>query len=106
MLLAMPPPVLGVASAPLPGALQAGLQVFRVRGKFLPTIVGATALLAFGLTTNRLTRLKPRLEAAFPIAASPFHTGGCRTRTGRPSGPEGFRSCCRFNTASPPMAHF
>jgi hypothetical protein len=72
MLLAIMPPVLGVAGAPLLGTIQAGLPVFRVR-KFLPMIIGATTSLTVRLTAGRLTRLELRWpEAALAIAATPF----------------------------------
>ena len=100
-------PILGIPGAPLLSAVRAGLPVFRVRGKFLPSIIGAAAPLAIRLTASRLTRLKLRWqEASLTVTASPFHhTGGCRTEAGRFSCAEEFRSCCRVDTASPPMAH-
>ena len=81
VLLAIQPPVLGIAGPPFLRAVQAYLAVFGVRGDLLAVVIGAPAALAAGGAAHRLPRLIFRwLEGSFTVAASPFeHTGGCRT---------------------------
>ena len=81
VLLAIPPPVLGIAGPPFLRAVQAYLAVFGVPGDLLAVVIGAAAPLAAGVAAYRLPRLIFRwLEGSFTVAASPFdHTAGCRT---------------------------
>ena len=81
VLLAIPPPVLGIAGPPFLRAVQAHLAVFGVPGDLLAVVIGAAAPLAAGVAAYRLPRLIFRwLEGSFTVAASPFdHTAGCRT---------------------------
>jgi hypothetical protein len=76
MLLAIMTPVLAIPGAPLLGAIQASLLVFRVR-KFLPVIIGAPPPLTLRLAAGRLSGPELRWqEAALAIAATPFiHRG-------------------------------
>ena len=80
VLLAIPPPVIGVAGTPLLRTVPADLAVVQVGRDFLPVIIGAAAALAFGLAAYQLPRLIFRwLEGSFTVAAMPFdHTDGCR----------------------------
>src|ERR1700680_958258 len=81
VLLAIPPPVLGIAGPPFLRAVPAYLAVFGVPGDLLAGVIGAASPLAAGVAAYRLPRLIFRwLQESFTVAASPFdHTGGCRT---------------------------
>jgi hypothetical protein len=81
VLLAVPPPVIGVVGPPFLRAVQAHLAVFRVCRKFLAVIIGATLPLARRFAAYQLPWLIFRwLEGSFTVAALPFdHTAGCRT---------------------------
>ncbi len=57
VLLAIPPPVIRMAQAPLLRTVTAHLAVFRVRGDLLAVILGATAALAVGAAAHQLPRL-------------------------------------------------
>jgi len=82
VLLAIPPPVIRVARAPLLRAVPAYLAVFGIQSDLLAVIIAAATPLASGFVANRLPRLILRwLEGSLTVGASPFdHTGGCRTR--------------------------
>jgi hypothetical protein len=72
-----PAPVLGVPAPPFARAVLANLPVFRVRGYFAVSAIGAPASLALHFTAYRLTRLKLGwLKEPLTIATLPFeHTG-------------------------------
>jgi len=81
VLLAVPPPVIGVVGPPFLRAVQAYLAVFRVSRDFPAVIIGATMPLARRFAAYQLPWLIFRwLEGSFTVAALPFdHTAGCRT---------------------------
>src|ERR1700749_4504156 len=80
VLLAILPPVIRMARAPLLRTIAAHLAVYRVGSHLLPVIVGAPAALTLGFAAHRLRRPIFRwLKDPLTVAASPFdHTGGCR----------------------------
>lgn len=81
MLLAILPPVVAVAGAPLLRTVQTDLAVFGIAGDLAAVIVNAPMALASRVAANQLPRLILRwLEVSLTVAASPFdHTGGYRT---------------------------
>ena len=74
--LAIPPPVIRMAGAPLLRAVAADLTIFRIRGDLLAVILGTTAALAVRAAADQLPRLVfRRQEDLRTEAASPFdHT--------------------------------
>ncbi|HEY6304079.1 MAG TPA: hypothetical protein VIX14_13550 [Terriglobales bacterium] len=81
VLLAIPPPVIGIAGAPFLSAIQASLAIFGVRRDLLAVVIGAAPPLALWIPAYRLLRLKLGwLEnpPAIPTLAY-AHIGGCRT---------------------------
>jgi len=90
VLLAIPPPVLGIAGAPFLRTVQAYLAVFGVPGDLSAVMIGAAAPLAAGVAAYRLPRSIFRwLEGSLTVGASPLeHTGGCRTGARSFSGKE------------------
>ena len=85
VLLAIPPPVIGIPGAPFLSAIQTSLAVFRVRGDFLAVVIGAAPPLADRIAAYRLPRLKLGwLETALAIPTLAYaHIGGCRTGEAR-----------------------
>ena len=81
VLLAVPPPVIGVVGPPFLRTVQAYLAVFRVCREFPAVIIGATLPLARSFPAYQLPWLIFRwLEGSLTVAALPFdHTAGCRT---------------------------
>ena len=77
VLLAIPPPVIRVARAPLLRAVPAYLAVFGIQSDLLAVIIAAATPLASGFVANRLPRLiLRRLEEPLTVAATPFiHKG-------------------------------
>ena len=71
-------PVVGIAGTPLPGTVAADVAVFGIGGEFRAVIIGATATLAVGFTTNGLAALElGRLEILLAVEATPFtHMNG------------------------------
>ena len=84
VLLAILPPVIGVAGAPFLRTVHAYLAVFRIRGDLLAVIIGAAPPLAGGIAANRLPRPKLGwLETALTIPTLAYaHIGRCRTGGG------------------------
>jgi len=76
LLLAILPPIIRMARAPLLRTVAAYLAIFRICRDFLAVIVCATAALAVGAAAHQLPRLiLRRQEGVLAEAASPFdHT--------------------------------
>ena len=99
-LLAVPPPVVGMAGPPFSGAILAHLPVFRVRGDLAGDFRNAVA-------AGSPTRCRPidwagtsRAGRPLTIATTPFdHTGVVPLKTDQG---KSFRNYCRVATASSP----
>jgi hypothetical protein len=109
VLLAILPPVIGVAGAPFLRTVEAYLAVFRIRGDLLAVIIGAAPPLAGAIAAHRLRRLKLRqLEDSLAIPTPPLiHTDSCRARGAQCDLQAGnLETAIESCTASSPMAGF